>query len=140
MNVQHALMFISQTGLNLQQAHTLRIDQFHYTSHLDGYQVRTYKKRRGGEVLFEIFTSYREWFERYIKWRSEWFSDESDSLLFPLIRNRGRILEKAPQFTNIRRICREYSIPVLVKPRRTLLSENFHTPMDSFHCWLYEAV
>ena len=25
---------------------------------------------------------------------------------------------------------------VLVKPRRTLLSENFHTPMDSFHCWL----
>ena len=29
---------------------------------------------------------------------------------------------------------------VLVKPRRTLLSENFHTPMDSFHCWLYEAV
>ena len=24
---------------------------------------------------------------------------------------------------------------VLVKPRRTLLSENFHTPMDSFHCW-----
>ena len=110
------LMSISQTGLNLQQAHTLRIDQFHYTSHLDGYQVRTYKKRRGGEVLFEIFTSYREWFERYIKWRSEWFSDESDSLLFPLIRNRGRILEKAPQFTNIRRICREYSIP-MVSPK-----------------------
>ena len=33
-----------------------------------------------------------------------------------------------------------YAGPVLVKPRRTLLSENFHTPMDSFHCWLYEAV
>ena len=32
------------------------------------------------------------------------------------------------------------SVTVLVKPRRTLLSENFHTPMDSFHCWLYEAV
>ena len=32
------------------------------------------------------------------------------------------------------------SVDVLVKPRRTLLSENFHTPMDSFHCWLYEAV
>ena len=31
-------------------------------------------------------------------------------------------------------------LTVLVKPRRTLLSENFHTPMDSFHCWLYEAV
>ena len=29
---------------------------------------------------------------------------------------------------------------VVVKPRRTLLSENFHTPMGSFHCWLYVAV
>lgn len=37
------LMFIAQTGLNLQQAHTLRVEQFHYTSHIDGYQVRTYK-------------------------------------------------------------------------------------------------
>ena len=34
----------------------------------------------------------------------------------------------------------DYVFNVLVKPRRTLLSENFHTPMDSFHCWLYEAV
>ena len=36
-----------------------------------------------------------------------------------------------------------HSVPVyyvLVKLRRTLLSENFHTPMGSFHCWLYEAV
>ena len=30
--------------------------------------------------------------------------------------------------------------PVLVKLRRTLLSENFHTPMGSSHCWLYAAV
>ena len=29
---------------------------------------------------------------------------------------------------------------VLVKLRRTLLSENFHTPMGSSHCWLYAAV
>ena len=29
---------------------------------------------------------------------------------------------------------------VVVKPHRTLLSENFHTPMGSFHCWPYEAV
>ncbi|MBM9995365.1 site-specific integrase, partial [Pseudomonas aeruginosa] len=80
------LMFIAQTGLNLQQAHTLRVEQFHYTSHLDGYQIRTYKNRREGEVLFEIFASYREWFERYLEWRSEWFPNEPDGLLFPLIR------------------------------------------------------
>ena len=36
------------------------------------------------------------------------------------------------------RLLRTYT--VLVKLRRTLLSENFHTPMGSSHCWLYAAV
>jgi integrase len=111
------LMFIAQTGLNLQQAHTLRVEEFHYTSHLDGYQVRTYKKRRDGEVLFEIYASYREWFECYLEWRSEWFPSEPDGLLFPLVRNRGRIVEEAPQFTNLTRICREIGVPI-VRPRK----------------------
>ena len=111
------LMFIAQSGVNLQQAHTLRVEQFHYTSHLDGYQVRSYKNRREGEVLFEIFASYREWFERYLEWRSEWFPDEPDGLLFPLIRSGGRILGEATQFTNVMRICRELGMP-LVRPRK----------------------
>jgi hypothetical protein len=111
------LMFIAQTGLNLQQAHTLRVEQFHYASHLDGYQVRTYKNRREGEVLFEIFAGYREWLKRYLDWRSAWFPDEMESLLFPLIRSGGRILEEATQFTNVMRICRELGMP-MVKPRK----------------------
>lgn len=111
------LMFIAQTGLNLQQAHTLRVEQFHYASHLDGYQVRAYKNRREGEVLFEIFASYREWFKRYLEWRSAWFPYEPDGLLFPLIRCGGRILEEATQFTNVMRICRELGMP-MVRPRK----------------------
>lgn len=107
------LIFIAQTGLNLQQAHTLRLEQFHYTSHLDGYQVRTYKNRREGEVLFEIFASYREWFDRYLKWRADWFSNEQDELLFPLIRCGGRIKESAPQFTKVLSICRELGITIV---------------------------
>ncbi len=111
------LIFIAQTGMNMQQAHTLRIEQFHYTSHLDGYRVRTYKNRREGEVLFEIFTSYREWFKRYLEWRSAWFPNEPDSLLFPLVRSGGRIQEKATQFENITNICNEIGISI-VKPRQ----------------------
>lgn len=110
------LIFIAQTGVNLKQAHTLRIDQFHYTSHLDGYQVRNYKKRRDGEVLFEIFATYRKWFEHYLEWRDKWFHNESGGLLFPLIRNRGRMVEEAPQFTNLLRICRRMEMP-FVRPR-----------------------
>ena len=66
----------------------------------------------------------------------------------------GKAAKSAPKLTAKQEIfCKEYLIDlngtqaairagysVLVKPRRTLLSENFHTPMDSFHCWLYEAV
>ncbi|MBH2647846.1 site-specific integrase [Serratia ureilytica] len=111
------LMFIAQTGMNLQQAHTLRVEQFHYASHLDGYQVRAYKNRREGEVLFEIFGGYREWFKRYLEWRSAWFPDEMESLLFPLIRCGGRVLEEATQFTNVMRICRELGMP-MVRPRK----------------------
>ena len=111
------MIFIAQTGMNLQQAYSLRIEQFHYTSHLDGYQVRTYKKRREGEVHFEIFASYREWFERYLQWRSEWFPDTPDGLLFPLIRSGGRTLEEAPQFTSITRICRQLDLPI-VRPKK----------------------
>ncbi|CAI1558709.1 Uncharacterised protein [Serratia proteamaculans] len=111
------LMFIAQTGLNLQQAHTLRVEQFHYTSHSGGYQVRTYKNRREGEVLFEIFAGYREWFKRYLEWRFAWFPDEPDGLLFPLIRCGGRIQEEATQFTNVMRICRELRMPI-VRPRK----------------------
>jgi len=109
------LMFIAQTGLNLKQAHTLRLEQYHYTSHLDGYQVRAYKDRREGEVLFEIFSSYKEWFERYLAWRAKWFSVDHDALLFPLVRSGGRLVDTAPQFSNLTRICGEVGV-VLVRP------------------------
>lgn len=111
------LMFIAQTGLNLSQAHKLRMDQYHYTSHLDGYQVRAYKNRRGGEVLFEIFSHYRIWFERYIEWRNTWFPNDVDGLLFPLVRVGGRLSTQAPQFSALGRICADQGVE-MVKARK----------------------
>lgn len=111
------LMFIAQTGMNLSQAHQLRFDQYHYTSHLDGYQVRTYKKRRQGEALFEVFSSYKQWLERYIEWRNTWFPEDPEGLLFPLVRNRGRLVEEAPQFIALKRLCKNVGIQ-FVSPRK----------------------
>lgn len=110
------LMFIAQTGMNLQQAHTLRMDQYHYTSHIDGYQVRSYKNRRHGEVIFEIFSDYKDWFKRYLKWRNAWFSDTSETQLFPLIR-KSRVDGVAPQFNCLGRICTSLKI-ALVRPAK----------------------
>ncbi|MDT3721351.1 site-specific integrase [Pseudomonas oryzihabitans] len=106
------LIFIAQTGLNLAQAYSLRLEQFHYTSHLDGYQVRTFKRRRQGEVLFEIFQSYKSWLEDYLEFRRRWFPDQADGLLFPLVR-RGSRADKPPQFTNVKVLCRALSLPFL---------------------------
>lgn len=48
------LVFIGQTSMNLAQAQQLTLRHFSYASDVDGYKVRDYKARRGGEVLFEI--------------------------------------------------------------------------------------
>lgn len=82
------LVFIGQTGLNLTQAQGLQLDNFSYSSDIDGYKVRDYKKRRGGEVLFEIFREYRSYFDRYLNWRRELLPEETR--LFPVIRIGAR--------------------------------------------------
>lgn len=102
------LMFIGQTGMNLAQAHQLQLRQFSYSSYLDGYQVRDYKERRGGPVLFEIYQEYKKHFERYLEWRRHVFKDEK--LLFPLVRF-GRAVDGSPVFTRIKSSCAKTGIP-----------------------------
>ncbi|ASU39421.1 hypothetical protein hmeg3_14725 [Herbaspirillum sp. meg3] len=109
------LLFIAQTGMNLQQAHLLQMDAFHYTSYLDGYQVRRYKERRQGVVLFEIFSEYRVHFEEYLRWRNAWFPEQKKGLLFPSI-IRGRNRTSAPGFWQIISLCQKCDIP-FVRPR-----------------------
>lgn len=84
------LFFISQTGMNLAQAHQIKLRHFSYTSTLNGYLVRDYKHRRQGEVLFEIYSEYKAIFERYLAWRVAVFPNDSDGLMFPLVRRGGR--------------------------------------------------
>lgn len=82
------LVFIAQTGMNLSQAQNLRCTQYHYKSTIDGFEVRDYKERRKGEVLFEIFAEFKAIFQAYLAWRDEMFSATTD-LLFPFVRTMG---------------------------------------------------
>lgn len=100
------LTFIAQTGMNLAQAHLLRLDNYSYTSYTDGYHVRSYKNRRGGPVLFEIYAEYREIFERYIMWRKSIFLNDKNNLLFPLTL-KTRTQNKAPKFERIRALSKK---------------------------------
>lgn len=97
------LMFIGQTSMNVAQSFALKLRKFSYSSSVDGYTVRDYKHRRGGEVLFEIFREYRSHFERYLVWRAALFP-ESD-LLFPVIRE-GSLESREPRFDVIIAACK----------------------------------
>jgi len=101
------LIFIAQTGMNLAQAHQLTLRHFTYASDVDGYKVRDYKARRGGEVLFEIFKEYRSHFERYLTWRRSVFPD--DSRLFPVYRFKT-FESTAPSFWQIQQACKHAGV------------------------------
>lgn len=104
------LTFIAQTGINISQAYTLKLSKFRYRSHIDGYQVhRVYKKRRQGEVAFEIFSEYRAIFEQYLAWRKVLFPDDDEGLLFPLVK-KGRAADTAPSFDRVIKLCKKLGV------------------------------
>ncbi len=105
------LVFIAQTGMNLSQAHNLRLTQYSYKSTIDGFEVRDYKERRKGEVLFEIFAGYKAIFQTYLAWRNEVFGATTDRL-FPLVRTMGAVASTPPSFKRFKTcICAPMGIP-----------------------------
>lgn len=108
------LMFIAQTGMNLAQALKLELRHFFYVSHLDGYQVKERKDRRGGTVLFEVFKEYKSHFERYLEWRKN--VAPYSNRLFPFIGIYESRPERRFQGHRLRGICKELDVP-FVSPR-----------------------
>lgn len=108
------LMFIGQTGMNLQQAYNLEIRNFSYHSYLDGYLVKERKARRGGDVLFQIYKEYRPHLSRYLAWRRDLFPDSKR--VFPFIRFHGRRGDARFQGHRIRDICQKIGVSY-ISPR-----------------------
>ncbi|MGE1084179.1 hypothetical protein ACQJ0O_18330 [Pseudomonas shirazensis] len=105
------LIFISQTGMNVAQTHKLKRGSFRYASHNNGYVVkRIYKSRAGGELEFEIFSEYRVFFDRYLKWLAELYPIEDDDRLFPLRSPKYSSVEALPNFERIRDRCYEVGL------------------------------
>ena len=102
------LIFIGQTGMNLAQTNTLQLRKFSYAADIDGYKVKEYKPRRGGEVLFEIFKEYRSHFERYLEWRRALFPN--DTRVFPVIRNRNTLEKARPSFVLVQTACKQAGV------------------------------
>lgn len=110
------MVFIGQTGMNLSQAQNLLMAQYSYKSCIDGYEVRDYKERRGGEVLFNIFADYKEMFADYLAWREKIFGSTSNRL-FPFIRGKGALETTPIDFKLLKAICKPMGI-AYVSPRK----------------------
>lgn len=115
----HILM--GQPAVNLAQVYQLRMDQWKFKPSTHGYELRTYKQRRWGAVVFEIYSEYRKVFEAYLAWRKAVFPNDPDGLLFPLITG-GRHSEEPPQFDLLRVRCRRAGIKYI--PPSTLRKTN----------------
>ncbi|UFS72488.1 hypothetical protein LPW11_09905 [Geomonas sp. RF6] len=111
------LLFIGVTGMNLAQAHRLKVRHYSYRSTMAGYEVRDYKNRRQGEVLFNIYSEYKAVFERYLEWRKVIFEGHSEELLFPLLRTRGRAEDMRPHFNRVRDTCKKLRLPFIPPSR-----------------------
>lgn len=103
------LMLMAQPSINLAQVFKLRMDQWKFKPVTNGFEIRTYKHRRWGPVVFEIYSEYRKIFDRYLKWRAKIFPNDPDGLLFPLI-SYGRNNETPPSFSIIKVRCQQAGI------------------------------
>lgn len=105
------MVFIGQTGMNLAQAQNLQLTQYSYKSTIDGYEVRDYKERRKGEVLFEIFAEYKTVFDDYLTWRKKVFGTTTVRL-FPFVRQMGALDISPIGFQRLREhICKPMGVP-----------------------------
>jgi integrase len=108
------LIFISQTGMNLDQARTQKVRQFHFTSSNNEKNcldvTKAYKPRRGGEVEFHIYKEYKSHFLEYLMFRSQLFPDDPDGLLFKFIDVPGRSKPRFYELVAVRNMFRRAGV------------------------------
>lgn len=106
------LIFLAMTMQNAAPTFKLRRVNFIYKPMGEQYEVREYKNRRGGEVLFKIPKPYRETFEAYLSFMSDY--GEDTEYLFPIITNEGAYRKRTDtNWTETRTLTQAYKIPYI---------------------------
>lgn len=82
------LIFLAQTGMNLTQARELGRAELKYKPLGNSWQVKSYKNRKGGEVIFRIYKSYKPFLNKYRAFVDHFFPDSP--YLFPQFDKIGK--------------------------------------------------
>ncbi len=118
-----SMIFLAMTIQNISPTHSLKIEKFSFKPIGEKYEVREFKNRRGGEVLFKIPKPYRPHFERYLDFIHE-YAPES-KWLFPFLKKgvgyKKRIGNRA---YGLKRICIKYQIPWIPPKNFRKIGEN----------------
>lgn len=103
-------VFIAQTGMNVSQARLLSRSKFKYKPLGESWEVKAYKHRRGGEVSFKIYKSYKTFLQEHMKFVEHFFPDSK--LLFPW-HNTGGSPSESQGFTyqSLYKLLKKHGIP-----------------------------
>ena len=112
-------IFIAQTGMNLSQAVRLQRCKFRWQSDADNpHEIKAYKERRGGEVIFRCFKLYRAHLQRYLAWLDAMELSDVGERLFPFIYRERIPAEYArPSFKATMDVCAQAGV-AHIPPRR----------------------
>ena len=104
----------------------------------DSQIIAILKQAEAGTPVPEVCREHGISSATFYKWRSKYAG--MDASLMARMRELEAENARLKKMYAEERLKAEIIQDVVVKLHRTLLSENFQTPMGSFHCWLYEAV
>lgn len=111
------LIFIAQTGMNLEQAQTEPRAEYRWQTDDQDYIVRAvYKGRRKGVAQFVVFREYRDHFQRYLDWLDALGLNDGDDRLFPFLHTQMLPGHHKVVSAAIRKYCKKLGIP-FVGPR-----------------------
>lgn len=103
------LIFVAQTGMNKTQAEEMKREGFKFKSLGDSWEVKGFKRRRGGEVSFKIYKSYKPYFQKYRLFLNHFFPDSDD--LFPVMLFGKCLTTTFQRFQMLKRVLKENGIP-----------------------------
>ncbi len=104
------MIFLAMTVQNIAPTLKLLRTKFDYKPLGEQYEIREYKNRRGGEVLFKIPKPYKPYFHAYLSFIDEYAPNST--LLFPFLqKNIGYRKRTDADFASFKNICISNDIP-----------------------------
>ena len=128
--IAELMIFIAMTLQNQAPTYLLKRVKFDYKPLGEKYQVREFKARRGGEVLFTIPRPYRPYFESYLTFLDSYAPDSH--WLFPqLMKGKGFRKRTDTDTSKLSRLCERYNVPWMAPSNFRSIGENLLMRMAS---------